>query len=290
MDAFIACPQCGAVGPSRQQCQCGYPDVGPGLGERFSRRLMRLTCGRVRILLIAAGAAFGWLGVQEFRLSLNSTPEPAEVDLAKLESGERAPQNHLRLGPHLALYNGSVYSISGRDKDKPNPSVKYAIYAVVSESHPYGKLLKQMLAPAGDAREPIVLEAPASLDLERVAVLVKTNRFKSVAELPQAPAAQTAVQGLAINQIQSLSDEESRLVREVVPGIDLDQVLILEEGRRPKSHLQSLGIAAAGVFCLLLGVWSFLMERSYDKRDAAAAARAALAGSPANGGSSSSSK
>lgn len=278
MDVFTACPQCGAIGASRQQCQCGYPDAGPGLDERMGRRLTRIVSGRVRIIAIAAGAAFGWLGVQEFRLSLNATPEPAEVDLATLESGQRAPQNHLRLGPHLALYNGSVYSISGRDKDKPNPAVRYAIYAVVSESHPYGKLLKQIMAPPADAKEPLVLEAP-SLDLDKVAVLVKTKRFKSVAELPQAPAAEAAVQGLAINQIQSLSDEESRLVREVVPGIDLEQVVLLEEGRRPKSHLQSLGIASGGAFFLLLGLWSFLMERSYAKRDAAAA-RAAMAAPP----------
>lgn len=274
MDAFTACPQCGKVGPSREHCECGYPASGPGLGERIGRRLTGMVSGRVRIIAIAAGAAFCWYGVQEFQLGLNSTPEPAEVDLATLEAGEPAPQNHLRLGRHLALYDSAVYSISEHDKDKPNPAVKFAIYAVVSESHPYGNVLKQLLAQPAD--EPLAIEAkPGGVD--RVAVLVKTKRFKSVAEMPQEPGAETAVQGLAINQIHSLSDEEAQLVREVVPGIELEQVVILEEGRKPKSHLQSLGIAAGGAFCLLLGLWSFLMERSYAKRDAAAVTATARA-------------
>lgn len=282
MDAFTACPRCGTVGPSREQCQCGYPASGPGWGERMGRRLTRIVSGRVRIIAIAAGAAFSWYGIQEFQLGMSSTPEPAEVDLAKLETGEPAPQNHLRLGPHLALYNGAVYSISDSNKDLPNPPVKYTIYAIVSESHPYGKMVKQLLAPPADAKEPGVLEAPA-LELDRVAVLVKTNTFASAGMIPNQPVAQPSVQGLAINQIQSLSDQEANLVRQVVPGIDLEKVILLEEGRRPKSHLQSLGIAAAGACFLVLGLWSFVMERSYAKRDAATAiAKAPPVSSPAN--------
>lgn len=283
MDAFTACPQCGTVGPSREHCECGYPASGPGLGERMGRRLTRIVSGRVRIIAIAAGAAFCWYGIQEFQLGMNSTPEPAEVDLAKLEAGEPAPQNHLRLGPHLALYNGAVYSISESHKDLPNPPVKYAIYAVVSESHPYGKLVKQLLAPPADAKEPVAREAPA-LELDRVAVLVKTKQFASAGMIPNQPVAQPAVQGLAINQIQSLSDQEANLVRQVVPGIDLEKVILLEEGRRPKSHMQSLGIAAGGACFLLLGLWSFVMERSYGKRDAAAVANAPPISPPANRG------
>jgi hypothetical protein len=147
--------------------------------------------------------------------------------------------------------------------------VKYAIYAIVSES-----FVRQMI------------EAPA-LELDRVAVLVKTRRFKSVAELPKQPGVETVVQGLAINQIHSLSDQEANLVRQVVPGIDLEKVVILEEGRRPKSQLQSLSIAAGGALFLLLGLGSFFMERAFAKRDeasAVAAAKAAITSPPATDG------
>jgi hypothetical protein len=44
-------------------------------------------------------------------------------------------------------------------------------------------------------------------------------------------------------------------------AVDLEQILIVEDGRAPASTTKSLGMTAGGVLISLLGVGGFLMDR-----------------------------
>ena len=74
-------------------------------------------------------------------------------------------------------------------------------------------------------------------------------------------ASESGVKGLLINRIKSLDEEESRLLRESFPQLDISKVLILEQNRKPSSVIFSFGAMGLGVFVVLTGLVSLKGER-----------------------------
>jgi len=57
---------------------------------------------RLKIALIIGGAFLAFFGLQEYRVSMGTSAEPAQIDLAKVEAGETPSNNHWLLGEHTA--------------------------------------------------------------------------------------------------------------------------------------------------------------------------------------------
>lgn len=199
---------------------------------------------RLKLLLMAAGGALIYFGYQEFQVGRDASATPVEVTLSSLEQGEPAPNVHLQVDEHIALYHECVYSYRQNKGEvgEPGPEAKvnFAYYPIISAEHPF------------------VQSEDNSATLDTFAVLVKTHRLKTVGDIPDIPRMDSEVSGLVINRIGSLKKDEKQLIAQSFPSMNLDQVLILQEGRKPSGMLIYLGEMIGGlVMIALAGVWLF---------------------------------
>ncbi len=209
---------------------------------------------RVKIILLVAAAGLLYWGFQEWRVSSGASAEPEAVQLAEIEAGKTFDNNHVKFGPHVAVYGASVYeySQSKYDRSSPNDStrVSHCFYPVLAATHPFVTAIDALEEqyPEGIPDE---VEFP---DISNFAVLVKTKRFSTIGSIPDGLAEEDAVQGLVINRISSLDKDEKRLINENFPGVDTHKLWILGEGRKPASIVFSFGILGAGALLGLLGL------------------------------------
>jgi len=211
---------------------------------------------RVKLGLIIVGGVVAFMGGQEFLVSHGTTTEAVNVDLAKLEAGEELENNHARIGEHTAIYAGSVYAYETSKYDNSTPrnstKVSYCFYPILSSSHSFMQRLVELEEEYGSLEEvPENVEFP---EIKDFTVLVKTKSFKTVGSIPDGIADRPSIQGLVINQIDSLDSEEEELLLSSFPGLDMDKVLILEDGRTPASLGKSLGMTLGGGLISLLGL------------------------------------
>lgn len=206
-----------------------------------------------------APSIYGW---SERQVSSTATVEPLAVELEQLENGPAPDNNHLKIGSHIACYFATVYKATARGKGPKRPNentqVSYCFYPIVSTTHPYSQHLRQLEQKYGSADKVPENVMPRLSELK---VLVKTSRFRTVGDIPDAWRTESAVQGLVINRISTLSSEEQKLIQQDFGTIDFSKVLILSEGRRPSSLLFSLFLLCVSVpFWLglfgVLGVWA----------------------------------
>jgi hypothetical protein len=210
----------------------------------------------IAVLLACCGCGGVFYGWSEYKLGAKSTPEPVEVNLAKLEQGEKVDNNHLKIGEHYACYWSMVYSYKqGRFAPNPdaNTTIQYAFYPIVSPSNPDVQLLEPLLKKHGDlSKVPDTEEVPLP---KHFVVLVKTTRYKTVGAIPKQEIQKVpSIQGLVINEVSSLSSEEKKLIQEEFPDIDFNRVLILEDGRKPSSTGQAIAFMVIGGGILALGL------------------------------------
>jgi preprotein translocase subunit Sss1 len=208
------------------------------------------------LMVFCCGGASMFYGWSEYRLGAKSTPDPVEVDLAKLEQGEKVENNHLKIGKHHACYWGSVYSYkkSKFSLRKPDASTKVtsSYYPIVSSSNPDVQLLEALLKKYGDLDN-----VPDDVDVPRpthFVVLVKTTRFKTAGAIPFDIKPEPSIQGLVINEVSSLTSEEKKLIKDTFPNIDFNKVLILEDGRKPSSTAKAVVFMVMGAGILVVGL------------------------------------
>ena len=61
------------------------------------------------------------------------------------------------------------------------------------------------------------------------------------------PTVNELIQGMIVNSVSTLSTETENMLRQAYPGIDLNQVLLLEQGRKPTSQGFTTGLLIGGV-------------------------------------------
>ncbi len=222
-------------------------------------RMSALAFMIVGLILVVFGAAVGTSAWQEREVSENTTREPVDVDLATLESGERVTNNHVKIGSHYALYYSAVltYETYDRGSDKPSGDqfLRETYYPIISKSNPDIQKLEKLRAQFG-GRDKAPSDAQLST-LQHFTVLVKSNRFKQVRDIPSEPLRiEDSVHGLVINEVSRLGIQEEELIKKKFPNIDIKKVLILEEGRTPSSDSFSMAFVIGGICVLLLGLAS----------------------------------
>jgi hypothetical protein len=130
-------------------------------------------------------------------------------------------------------------------------------YPIISESHPFFIQLGSLTAEYGD-----IDNIPDNLwpDIDNFSVLVKTVDFNTVGDIPDTWIYEDEIQGVVINQIESLDSDEKKLLWESFPTADLNNVLILDKGREPSltflPHLMIIG----GVVLIFLGIGIIIRE------------------------------
>ena len=222
---------------------------------------------RIKLVLLFGGGVLSFLGFQEYQLSRGTSVEPEKVELAELESSGIPENPHLELGPHWAIYAASVYEYrQGRfETGEPDDSAKvtHTYYPVISDEHPFIQAIAALEERYGNLAEAPEAEFP---ELEGgIAVLVKTQAFKTIGAIPDGFDRADGVRGMVINRIDGLDAEERKLVAESFPNLDFDKLAILEQDRSPAAAGTSLSMMGGGVLLSLLGLgW---MAQGFLKRD-----------------------
>lgn len=211
---------------------------------------------RINLGLIIGGVVLAFYGVQEYRVSMGTSTAPESVSLQFVEMGQVPENNHVLFGEHVADYDGTVY-----EYEEGTGRVTHAYYPIVSESHPFFAELSSL-----EARYPDVNDAPDEEwpMIDNFKVLVKTKRFKTEDSIPDGMYWEDEVQGMVINLVESMDREEKKLIKEAYPELNMEQLLIVEDGRKPTSSVQSLGMVGGGGILSLLGLSLFFFGGMYE--------------------------
>ncbi len=216
----------------------------------------------IKLILIIAGGAVAYFGYQEFSLARNAKPDAAEVALVEIENGSADLSNaHVVIGPHMADYYSSIFEYEAKDRSAEEPAdadkVNYTYYPILSEDHAFIKALDELFAKYPDG----IPEGVEEPKMENLAVLVKTKEFATVGDIPEELVAEASVQGLFVNKIAKLDDEEVDLLRQAYPGLQTDEILLLEKGRAPAGPVKSFGMMGGGAALAIVGLGLMVVGR-----------------------------
>ncbi|MBN2685315.1 MAG: hypothetical protein JXR40_08545 [Pontiellaceae bacterium] len=215
---------------------------------------------RWKIALIVAGGALAFTGFQEWLVSRGTTQEPQRVELVDLEKNSDITNNHLKIGAHQALYSECVFNYkkeSGKELSDDS-KINHAYYPILSNENILWQQTDDVIEQYGDVDSVPDDEWP---ELDSFSVLVKTRKFRTYADILGTIEDAESVQGLVINRISSLDDEEAELIKSAFPSLDLEKVLILEEGRKPSSNLKAGGMMGGGGILILAGLGWLIVSR-----------------------------
>lgn len=224
---------------------------------------------RVLIFGLAIGGAFIKGGLDDLILRRGTSEKPVEVKLEQLEAGTLPDNAYWHIGPHVAMTNVGVYQFSRPRNSRAEPTdatkVGYYYYPILSTQHPY-------LAQAAARRKASILAGrgsnPALPPLDHFTVLVKTRRFETVGALPTRASDEAGIQGMAINRVTRLDDKERRELAALFPHLDVNRLLIFEEGRAPATASGSYAQIAIGATVCLGGLlWVFSGARRREETD-----------------------
>lgn len=219
---------------------------------------------RFLLALIIGGGFVSYMGWQEYQLLDGVSDTPEVLDLAELETRSTLDNPYINLKEHWRVYPGSVFSYevpknASSDEALPEYKVTETYYPVISMTHPFFLKLAALQMQYGDLDAVPDEEYP---DVGNFKVLVKTDAFKQVRDVPDDWMESEGVEGMVINAISSLSQEEEALIRESFPSVDMSSVLILEEGRKPKALSTVLGMMIGGALFSLLMLGIMVKGRS----------------------------
>lgn len=217
---------------------------------------------RIKIIFIVAGIFIGYMGYEEFAVSQKASSPAAEVELHALETSSELSNNYIRIGEHWSIYPGSIYEykVGKYETGDPddNTSVTHTYYPIISNAHPYIIKTDALFQKYGDAAN-----IPDSVwpEFKQFTVLVKTKRFKTIGSIPDDWLESASLEGLVINRIENLDAEETDLLLQSFPHINLNNVLIVEEARQPSSKGKSLGMMGGGGILSLFGLFLLIPKK-----------------------------
>jgi len=196
-------------------------------------------------------------------LSQGTSAQPVDVSLQDIESGSAPESVYWNVGEHVAMTQLGVYGFSQPKGSTGEPTAQTRVtvyyYPIISKGHPY---LAQASTPLALFGSVAGVPAQAWPAFEDFTVLVKTYRFATVGALPTHATEERQIQGMAINRIVRLSDQERKELSTLFPTLNLDRLLILEEGRTPATAIGSYSVIAGGsLVCLALPLWVWFQAR-----------------------------
>lgn len=213
---------------------------------------------RIKLALLVGGAVLAFKGFQEWRLTQNSQAEATYVELAELEAGLEPDNAHLVIGPHWMVSEGCVFNYETStfsDELTPSSRLNHAYFPLISETHPYNVAIDHLYATYGDLNAVPDDQWPA---FENFRVLLKTTAYPTYGDLPEYWVQAEGVQGLVINRVKQLDGEETALLLESYPDVDLEQLLVLEAGRKPIGSVVGYAMMGGGAVLALGGIALFL--------------------------------
>ena len=206
---------------------------------------------RIKLMLAVLGAVLIWLGIQEQRL--RNVAKPAAQDLACARLGAEGPGDnaHIRLKEFLHCEFAYVYA-------EKNGAWEGAYVPAVPQGGAYHERVAELLATYGEQAQ-----IPMPTD---ISVLVFLKAARNEGDVERAGQSD-ALQGLVINEIESLEGDAKKMLKESYPAVDFSKCWILEVGRRPAGAGKLFGLFGGGGLCfLVLGLWWLFARMGSDGR------------------------
>lgn len=202
-------------------------------------RLIAFLDFRSRIWLGIFGIGLAGLGIHEWRVADGAGDEPIPVALSALEEGVVPASPYIRLDGFAAHYNDLVYSTKDRTLPEERQSVEYTLVPIQSLTSEEADDFEARLAAGKDG--------PAARQT-KVTVVLKTKRFRKVAEFPTRGEIFPSLDGMLIHKTEKLSTKEADLLHSITPR----EIWVLDEGRRPWSQLAIWSTVLGGLGALAL--------------------------------------
>ena len=194
---------------------------------------------RLALVLIVLGGASIYFGVQEFMLAGIAKPEPQELTCKQLHDAGYGDNAHVSID-EFCTTDAFVYTA-----DSSNPSRFLSVFIpLMPTDSDYHLAYVNLEARFAAGEEITEADVEAIEKLADFAIILKTTQLRSQSDVMGFPTPGERLQGLIINRIESLQEEERKLLRSSYPQADFDKVLILEHGRKP---------AAGGMLAAYLG-------------------------------------
>ena len=210
--------------------------------------------GRIILLVIILGGVLAFFGVQEMRLARVAKPDAQTVSCAKLIANGVGDNAHVSLTDFIMVPSAFVY-----ETGKSGGAWRSVWVPVVPVDGDYHKKVVAMIERSGG--NPAALSAANLPRPDDIRLIVKSNKVADEAAL-DALASQDTLNGIVINTISSLGSKQKKILADSYPGVNFDNVLILEHDRKPTSTGKSVGMIGGGGVISLLGVLGAIRRKT----------------------------
>lgn len=202
---------------------------------------MEWTKTQIGIVIIIAGGAMGAVGYREIRLQSVSKADPQTITCADLEDHGPGDNAHVILTDFYICEDNYVY-VTGAVLWK-----RAWVPAI-----PKGSDFHRSLIAAKEKRGSSFIFPPSALNV--IVKLPEARYHDDIVQLGK----QSEILGTIVNVVNPLDGEEKKLFEEGYPGVDFDNVWVLEVGTIPGSAGKIQALIAGCILCAAIGVWLIL--------------------------------
>lgn len=199
---------------------------------------------RLLLALIVIGGVLVFLGFQEMRLASAAKPDPQTIKCADLIASGPGENAHVVLTDYVMCDFAFVYE--GQEGGKTWTNVWVPVVPLGGEFH------QEVLKLVAEGKD--LSNIPMPRDIR---VIVKSSHVENEGALASL-AGKDTIQGMIVNKISSLGSKEKKILTESYPGVNFDNVYILEHDRTPASGAKSFGMMGGGAVLALMGVVGFV--------------------------------
>ncbi len=214
---------------------------------------------RLQLIVIGLGVVLGWYGFKEHRLASGASATPQELTCRDLGANGPGANAHVRMTGHLLVYEAFVVSAKDTTSDRWEKSWVPAV--------PIDSDFAKRVSEAADGEE---VPPP---DTFSVLVYNSTPGTQSGLDHELTSGRHLdPVQGLVINEVDSLDADEVRILKQSYPNFDADRVWIIQRHRTPSTGGKPLFMMIGALAMVIAG--GFWMWSSYQSQQRAAQAHA----------------
>lgn len=192
-----------------------------------SRLHLGFRINRIIIAMLVIGVMLIVYGFREWRLASASGSTPQTITCAQLEANGYGNNAYI----HLTGFRVSGHFVYQKRSDD---------YWTVA------------WLPIVSVKNPLPTTAGA-VPSAAIKVIVKSNKIHNHAEA-EAFALNTSLEGMVINQIESMTSKEIELLRHSYPTTNFDKCWIVEEGREPAGAGKYMAFFGGGALLVLAGL------------------------------------
>jgi hypothetical protein len=205
---------------------------------------------RILLVIIVLGGAMVFAGIQQMRLASVAKAEPQKISCAKLMASGPGDNAHVVLTDFI-MVNSAFVTETGKSGGR----WKNVWVPVMPVDGEYRDQIASLIKSSGSLPPNGVMPTPRD-----IRVIVNSSKVASESELG-ALADQDTIQGMVVNTVSSLGSKQKRILADSYPGVNFDNVLILEHGRTPWGAGKSLGCIAGGIALAGAGVGAMVVKR-----------------------------